>query len=101
MTLTMEANMPRKSTTPPELDEPIGPILKANLIRLGFAETTVKVKTVADLIAKKTGRPMSRQRISNLLNAVKVHPKTIETLAKGLGVKTEELTRKPKGGKAP
>jgi hypothetical protein len=89
----MEAIMPRRKT---EDADPIGPIVEANLIRLGYAETVVKTTEIAELVSTKTGRPMSRQRVANILNAVRVNPATIDLLAEGLGVKPEELTRKPR-----
>ena len=74
------------------IPEPIGPVLAANLMRLGYVETKVKTSEVARLVAEHTGRPMSRQRISELLNAVRIRPETIATIAAALRVKMSELT---------
>jgi plasmid maintenance system antidote protein VapI len=72
-------------------DEPDdGLLLRDNLIRLGFKETTVKVSEVAERVG------LSRQRVSALLNARRIMPETIERIAKGLGVSPKELTKKPK-----
>lgn len=85
-----------------ESEEPMGPILEANLVRLGYGQMVVMTTRIAEIVANSTGKPMSRQRISALLNAVRIEPQTIATLAKALGVKPAELTRplakaKPKG----
>ena len=85
--------MPRKAFEMPE--GPIGPILEANLVRLGYAEMVVRSTEVAKKVTERTGKKISRQRISALLNAVNVEPATIELLAEGLGVKPSELVRKP------
>lgn len=86
--------MPRKPAEPFEPAD--GPILRENLIRLGFFEKIVHATKIAKLVTEKTGKSMSRQRISNLFNAVHITPDTIATIAKGLGVKPEELMRRPK-----
>ena len=73
--------------------KPIGPLLAHNLFRLGYAEIVVKSTALAELVTKKTGRNMTRQRISALMNAVRVEPETIALLAEAIGVKPGELTR--------
>ena len=77
----------------PTVAEPIGPLLARNLFRLGFADVVVRSTELAGLVSKKTGRTMTRQRISALMNAVRVEPETVELLAKAVGVKAAELTR--------
>lgn len=91
---TQRAIMARRKA--PQGDEPIGRIIAANLIRLGFSDRVIRTTEVARLVTEKTGKRMSPQRVSGILNADRVTPETIERLAKGLGVKPEELTRKPK-----
>lgn len=95
---TLEAiDMARKAREPQgEPSEPIGPILAHNLARLGYAETVVKTAEVARRVSEHTGKPMSRQRIAAILNAVRVTPETVKVLAEALGVKPSELTRKPR-----
>lgn len=75
---------------------PMGPVLAANLIRLGYVETTVRATEVARLVTE-SGRPMSRQRMAALLNSVKIQRGTIEAIARGLGVEPEELLREGPG----
>lgn len=75
-------------------DDPIGPLIMVNLLRLGHADIVVRASELSRLVAEKTGKSMSRQRISAMMNAVRVEPETIEALAKGLGVKPSELTKK-------
>lgn len=77
-------------------DEAIGPILAENLARLGYAEMVVKTADVARKVSEHTGKPMSRQRIAAILNAVRVTDDTIQMLADALGVKPSDLTRRPK-----
>jgi hypothetical protein len=91
---TLELVMPRSKS--PSDQEPIGPILAENLIRLGYAETVIKTTEIARLVSETTGQSMSRQRIANLLNAVRVNPETIELIAKGLNVDPKELMRRHK-----
>lgn len=79
--------MPRKA------EAPIGPVLAENLLRLGYADIFVRSSELARLVAEKTGRTMSRQRISAIMNAVRVDPDTVATLAEAIGVRPEELTR--------
>jgi hypothetical protein len=74
-------------------DKPIGPLLVKNLYRLKFADIVVRSGEIATLVSEKTGKPISRQRVSQLMNAVRVEPETLEMLAKGLGVKVAELLR--------
>ena len=90
-----EKEMARRSTsdsTPPD-----GSVLAENLIRLGYAETVVRTTEIARLVSEKTGKPMSRQRIANLLNAINIRQETIDQLAKGLGVDPKELMKRPGG----
>lgn len=89
-------DMARKAQAPGAGDEPIGPILAANLARLGYAETVVKTAEIARKVEAHTGKPMSRQRIAAIINAVRVTPETVQTIADALGVKPSELTRRPR-----
>ena len=91
MTL-LEADMTRRSTS--DNQPPDGSVLAENLVRLGFAETVVRTTEIARLVSEKTGKPMSRQRIANLLNAINIRQETINQLAKGLGVDPKELTKR-------
>jgi transcriptional regulator with XRE-family HTH domain len=77
-----------------------GAVLFDNLVRLGYGQTEYKTAEIAKLVGERTEKKMSRQRVSAILNAVRVTPETIATLAKALRVKPAELTRKPpkKGG---
>lgn len=77
-----------------------GTVLTDNLIRLGYAETVVRTTEIARLVSERTGKSVSRQRIANLLNAVRINPETIKLIADGLGVDPAELMRKPTKGKA-
>ena len=72
-----------------------GSVLTDNLIRLGYAETVVRTTEIARIVSERTGKSVSRQRIANLLNAVRINPETIKLIADGLGVKPEELMRPP------
>jgi hypothetical protein len=74
-------------------DRPIGPTLAKNLLRLGHADIVVRATDLAEKVRAKTGKPMTRQRISMLMNAVRVEDETIATLAKAIGVKPDELTK--------
>lgn len=74
-------------------DKPIGPLLVKNLFRLGYADIVVRSAEVSRLVSERTGKSITRQRVSALMNAVRVEPETIELLAKGLGVKPAELLR--------
>lgn len=67
-----------------------GYLLRENLIRLGYSETTVRVGDVAEKVG------LTRQRVSALLNARRIMPETFAKLAKGLGVKPSELQKPPK-----
>lgn len=75
------------------ISQPIGPLLAQNLFRLGYADIVVKSTKLSELVSERTGRTMTRQRISALMNAVRVEPETIALLAEGIGVKPAELTR--------
>lgn len=77
-----------------EVSEPIGPVLAENLYRLGYGDIVIRNAEVARLVAEKTGQSFSRQRVASILNAVRVEPETIELLARALGVKAEELTKR-------
>lgn len=93
-TLGVEA-MARKAQEPD--DEPMGPIIFENLDRFGFVDRTARTAELARLVQEKTGKPMTRQRVAQILNAVRVSPETVEALAAAIGVKPSELTRKTKG----
>lgn len=75
---------------------PMGMVLKHNLRRLGLTEETVKTAEIARRVEAKTKRTITRQRISQLVNAIYIEPATIAWLAEGLGVKPEDLTREPR-----
>lgn len=72
---------------------PIGPTLAKNLLRLGYADIVVRSSELSSLVASKTGTTMSRQRISQIMNAVRVEDETVATLAKAIGVKPSELLK--------
>ena len=74
-------------------DEPIGPMLARNLFRLGYADIVVRSTELSRLVSEKSGRNMTRQRISALMNAVRVEPETVELIARAVGVKPGDLTR--------
>lgn len=75
--------------------EPMGSILFENLDRLGYVDRVARSSEIAKRVSEKTGKPFTRQRVLQLLNAVRINPETIELLASGLGVKSSELMRKP------
>ena len=77
-----------------ETVEPIGPLLANNLYRLGYGDIVIRSAEIARLITERTGQNFSRQRVSQLLNAVRVEPETIELVAKAIGVKAGELTKR-------
>lgn len=91
MTTRTEGRKVGRKKANPGTDKPVGPLLVKNLHRLGFADVVVRSAEVARLVAEKTGRPMSRQRIASMMNAVRVEPETLDTLAKALGVKVADL----------
>jgi hypothetical protein len=74
--------------------DPIGPVIAENLWRLGWAVIRPKGAELSKLVAERTGRSMSKQRISAIVNAVHVEPETIATLAQAIGVDPDELTRR-------
>jgi hypothetical protein len=77
-----------------EIDErPVGPRLVKNLFKLGYADIVVRSAEIARIVSERTGRKLTRQRVSALMNAVRVEPETIELLAKGLGVKPADLLK--------
>lgn len=85
---------PRPRRVRPAPGEPgMGPILRMNFCRLGYSDLVVRVGEVADKVTANTGKKMTKQRVSGLLNAVRATPETIETLARGLGVEVSELLR--------
>lgn len=81
--------MARKKAAPPT--QPQGTLLARNLVRLGYGGVVVKHADVARKVAEATGKPMSRQRIAALTNAIRIEPETLETLASALGVKPADL----------
>jgi hypothetical protein len=83
----------RRSWKERTTSSPTGPVLVKNLLRLGLADIVVRSAEIARDITEKSGKPMSRQRISALMNAVVVEPSMIEMIAKSIGVKPSELTR--------
>lgn len=74
-------------------DKPVGPRLVKNLFELGYADIVVRSAEIARIVSERTGKKLTRQRISALMNAVRVEPETIELLAKGLGVKPADLLK--------
>lgn len=86
--------MARHSIAP---DPPIGELIAANLVRLGYSEVRVRVQVtkISDLIRAKTGRVLSRQRVSAILNSRRVNPGTVEMIAAAVGVSPDELLRRP------
>lgn len=76
-----------------KVDRPMGPAIARNLLRLGYASIVPHATQLSSLVAAKTDKTMTRQRISLLMNAVNVEPATVATLAKAIGVKPEELLR--------
>lgn len=84
---------PPKTHTPIAEAPAMGPVILANLLRLGFAEVKPQAARIAKLAGSK-GRPITRQRISQIVNAVRVEPETVETIAQAVGVKPAELLRR-------
>lgn len=74
-------------------DKAIGPILARNLYRLGHADIVVRASDLSRLVGENTDESLTRQRISQIVNAVRVEPETIALLAKAIGVEPEELIR--------
>jgi hypothetical protein len=72
---------------------PMGRLLARNLFRLGKADIVVRSTEIARDVSAATGSPMSRQRISALMNATYIEPETIEMIAKALKVKPAELLK--------
>jgi hypothetical protein len=97
MMVVLEGEMARKKAH--EGDIPSGDVIAENLARLGYADQVIRLSEIAQRIGDTTGKKVSRQRIANILGSLRVYPDTVEMLAKGLGVKAEELTKRPKGGK--
>lgn len=85
--------MSRKKADPPKRTD--GELLEHNLVRLGYGSVVVRHSDVASKVAESTGRPMSRQRIATLVNARRIEPETLETIATALGVKPADLLRPP------
>jgi hypothetical protein len=79
-----------------ETDAPVGPLLVENLYRLGYGDIVIRNAEIARLVSEKTGQSFSRQRVASILNAVRVEPETVALLAKAIGVKPQELTRRSK-----
>lgn len=71
----------------------VGPVLVKNLHRLGFADLTIRSAELSRLVAAKTGKTMSRQRISAIANSVRVERATLDILAEAIGVETAELLK--------
>lgn len=97
MTTTMLEAEPMARKTADDMigskDAPIGPTLAANLHRLGWATLAVKSSELSELVNTKTKKKMTRQRISSMMNAVRVERETIEAIAKAIGVKASDLTK--------
>jgi hypothetical protein len=79
-----------------ESHEPLGPLLAANLYRLGYGDVVIRNAEIARLVSEETGQGFSRQRVASILNAVRVEPETIALIARAIGVKPAELTRRIK-----
>ena len=82
--------MPKARKT---VDEPVGPLMAKHLFRLGYADIVVRSTELSRLVSEKTGRSMTRQRISAMMNAVRVEPETVALIAQAIGVKPGELTK--------
>jgi hypothetical protein len=66
--------------------------VERNLLRLGWADLVPQSERISRL-AREAGLEFSRQRVSAIMNAVRVEPETIELIARAIGVKPSELTR--------
>jgi hypothetical protein len=71
----------------------IGDLLLKNLCRLGHGRMVVDSTGLSKLCAK-AGTPMTRQRISQMMNAASIQPATIEALARAVKVPPSELLRR-------
>jgi hypothetical protein len=71
----------------------VGPEYTAECERLGFIKHKLRLGEIAALIRGKNGKPWARQRLTGIINSVRVEQATIDAIAKGLGVKPSELTR--------
>jgi hypothetical protein len=76
-------------------DNLAGPVLAANLVRLGYGKPVVRVREVAEIVTTRTGRRLGSQRLAQLINCVTIHPEMIEFIARGLDVDPDELTKPP------
>lgn len=68
-----------------------GTVLAEGLIRLGFVRQTVAMAEVAEIVSERTGKPLTRQRLSTLLNSIRISPDTIKMIAGALEVDPSEL----------
>jgi hypothetical protein len=71
---------------------PMGPVILANLYRLGYADVRPRATKLSELVTE-AGGSMSNKRISAIVNAARVEPQTVAWLAKAIGVKPAELLR--------
>jgi transcriptional regulator with XRE-family HTH domain len=85
--------MGRKKAEPAPEGASMSPILIYNAKRLGWSEEIIRYSDIAKAISDKVGKPVSRQRVSLIMNSHNVTPEALEMLAKGLGVPVRELTR--------
>jgi hypothetical protein len=85
--------MARKKKPLPKPEGDIGPIIEKTLIRLGHSRRVVELTEVCRLIKVRTGRTISRQRLAAIFKARSVEERTIEMIAKGVGVSPAELLR--------
>ena len=93
LVITEATGMAKKKAPARETDRPMGPIVAKNLSRIGLTSTSVNTAEVARLVTAKTGKSMSRQRVASILNQVKISDRTIEMLAKAVGLKPDDLLK--------
>jgi hypothetical protein len=89
--------MRRKKVPTPKPGGPMGPLMAANLARNGYADITIRTAEIARLVTEKTGKSMSRQRVSAILKADRFEDETWEMIAKATGLKVSELMKPIQG----
>ena len=92
MSIVAVQYMARKKVSSEDQRPPDGKVLQASLCRLGYCEQVVKATEVSRIVTEQGGK-LSRQRVAQLLNAMKITDQSWETIANGLGVTVEELKR--------
>lgn len=86
----------RPVVPPPPRDTPsMGATIAANLARLGWCETVIRMSDVAQAVSARRGKHITRQRISTILNSNYVTPRSVEMIADAIGVTPKELLRPP------